>query len=151
MTHSASSLVGNRHILLENIIFFQFCFAEQTFVCFVVCCASSGTQLPPVLYLMSVGNFLYTQFLHLMLICAFALCLQESKKDHPGKTETAYNLPVIIYIFLMWIILKTFIEFVCFNIASVLCSGFLASRHVVSYLPNQELNAPPTPHTHFLH
>lgn len=39
-----SSLVGNRHILLENIIFFQFCFAEQTFVCFVVCYASSGTQ-----------------------------------------------------------------------------------------------------------
>ena len=113
--------------------------------------SSLALWLPPVLYLMSVGNFLYTQFLHLMLICAFALCLQESKKDHPGKTETAYNLPVIIYIFMMWIILKTFIEFVCFNIASVLCSGFLASRHVVSYLPNPELNAPPTPHTHFLH
>lgn len=39
-----SSLVGNRHILLENIILFQFCLAEQTLVCFVVCCASSRTQ-----------------------------------------------------------------------------------------------------------
>lgn len=39
-----SSLVGNRRILLENIIFFQFCFAAQTFVCFVVCCACSRTQ-----------------------------------------------------------------------------------------------------------
>ena len=39
-----SSLVGNRRILLENIILFQFCLAEQTLVCFVVCCASSRTQ-----------------------------------------------------------------------------------------------------------
>ena len=72
--------------------------------------SSLALWLPPVLYLVSVGNFLYMQFLHLMLICAFALCLQESRKDHPGKTETAYNLPIIVYIFLMWIILKTFIE-----------------------------------------
>ena len=31
----------------------------------------------------------------------------------------------------------------CYNIASVFCFGFLAVRHVGSYLPNQGLNTPP--------
>lgn len=100
---------------------------------------------PPVLYLVSVGNFLYMQFLHLMLICAFALCLQESRKDHPGKTETAYNLPIFVYTFLMWIILKTFIEF-----ASTLLLFYAlvfwpqGMWHLTSR--NQGLNATPPPH-----
>lgn len=40
----SSRLVGNMRILFDNIFFFQFCFAAQTFVCFAVCCVSDRTQ-----------------------------------------------------------------------------------------------------------
>lgn len=40
----SSRLVGNMCILFDNIFFFQFCFAAQTFVCFAVCCASDRIQ-----------------------------------------------------------------------------------------------------------
>lgn len=57
--------------------------------------SSLGLWLPPVLYLVSVGSFLYMQFLHLMLICAFP---NHFVFRDLGKTETAYNPPIIICI-----------------------------------------------------
>ena len=43
--------------------------------------------------------------------------------------------------FLMWIIFKVYCT--CYNIASVLYSGFSAWKHVESLLPNQALNLQP--------
>ena len=50
-----------------------------------------------------------------------------------------FFLRFFFFLFLMWTILKVFI---CYYIASVLCFGFLATRHMGSQLPDQGLNPP---------
>lgn len=72
----SSRLVGNMRILFENIIFFQFCFAAQTFVCFAVCCTSDRIQTNCFGFLncfvFSIQlSFISFPFLHLALTLKF--------------------------------------------------------------------------------
>lgn len=71
----SSRLVGNMRILFENIIFFQFCFAAQTFVCFAVCCASDRIQTNCFGFL-NCFCFLHSIIIYLISLPALALILK---------------------------------------------------------------------------
>lgn len=80
-------LLGNIRILFENIIFFQFCFAAQTFVCFAVCYASDRTQTNSFGFLncfvFSIRLFFISfPFLHLSLPPKFQFTDNERAQVH---------------------------------------------------------------------